>query len=102
MNNLQNSFFGIILISLVVFSGYVVWKNLELSITAFQEGSNCPKYIAIAFVLLELLLMWISPLLTILLLLIMVISVTTMTKIYRRKTAKLKQRNFQKNIDHQS
>lgn len=101
MNTLLSSLSGIILLSVVLFSGYVVWKTLESSITAFQRGSNCPKYIAVAFVFLGLLLMWINPLLTIFLFLIMVISLTTLTKIYRRKTAKLKQQNFQKNIDHQ-
>lgn len=101
MDNLLNSLSGIILLSVVLFSGYVVWKNLELSITAFQRGSNCPKYIAVAFAFLGVLLMWIDPLLTIFLLLIMVISMTALTKIYRRKTAKLKQQNLQKNIDHQ-
>lgn len=103
MNNLlNNSLTGILLICTLLFSSYVIWKTLELSITAFQEGSNYPKYIATAFLFLELLLMWISPSLTIILLLLIIISMTTLTKIYRHKTAKLKKRNFQKNIDHQS
>lgn len=80
----------------ILLTGYVMWKILELIISAFQQGSNCPKYMATTFIILELFLIWLSPALALILLLIGVTTMTILTKIYHYKIAKLKRKKIER------